>query len=54
MTPTWREYTSAFFKGLGILCVLYLALSIMAYRFRHPDQTETQLFFNIGNALQWK
>lgn len=34
--------------------ILYFTVSLIAYRFRHPKQTETELFINIPQALQWR
>ncbi len=36
---------------LGII-VLYWFLSMMIYRFRHPDMTETQLLLHLWDALR--
>lgn len=41
-------------KGMGILFLIYMAISVTAYRFRHPDRTETQLFLEIPDALMWR
>jgi hypothetical protein len=44
----------------GWLCILlivglvYVGISQVVYRFRHPEQTSTQLFLNTFEALQWK
>ncbi len=37
-----------------VILLLYLAVSTMAYRFRHPEQTETQLFLHILDAICWQ
>ncbi len=34
--------------------ILYVGLACAVYRFRHPEQTETQLFLNILDALLWR
>lgn len=31
----------------------YIAISYTAYRIRHPEQTETQLFLNFVDAVTW-
>lgn len=33
---------------------LYLAAASMAYRFSHPEQTETELFLNLLEAFLWR
>jgi hypothetical protein len=38
----------------GTLAILYVSLACIVYRFRHPEQTETQLFLNILDALLWR
>jgi len=37
---------------LGLL--IYVGVACIVYRFGHPEQTETELFLNIPEALQWK
>lgn len=32
----------------------YIAVSWTVYRFRHPEQTETQLFLNFADAMLWR
>lgn len=41
-------------KVVMIVVLLYLIVSTMAYRFTHPDMTETRLLQNIHNALIWR
>ena len=40
---------------LSILAiVVYVASSMAAYRFRHPELTDTQLFLHMWSALSWQ
>ena len=39
-------------KWLFLLILLLLSIPQLIYRFKHPDQTETQLFFNFFNAYR--
>jgi uncharacterized membrane protein YhaH (DUF805 family) len=37
-----------------MLAVLWLAISVSVYRFRHPGQSDTELFLNIGEAITFQ
>lgn len=37
-----------------IVICLYVAVSGLVYRFRHPEMTETQLALHIGDWLTWR
>jgi hypothetical protein len=39
---------------LVIAAVFYWQVTSIVYRFRHPKQTETQLFLNTPKALIWR
>lgn len=41
---TWIAYAA----------VVYLIAATSAYRFRHPDLSETRLFLDIPKALAWR
>lgn len=41
-------------QWLGISALVYLAVSLTVYAFRHPEQTDTQRLLNILEALRWK
>lgn len=44
-------------KGVVIAIVafmLYAGVCSTAYRFRHPEQTETQVLLNMPDALRWQ
>lgn len=32
----------------------YMFLTWAVYRFRHPDQSETELFLNFWSAMTWR
>ena len=49
-----KLYRQMFYTNFIFVIVLYLILSMFVYRFKHPEQTETQLFLNIPKALLWK
>ena len=36
-----------------LIILSYVAVSCLAYRFKHPKQTETELMKNIVKALTW-
>ena len=38
----------------AVALVAYVAFSWIAYRFRHPDQSGTELFLNFVEAVTWK
>ncbi len=39
---------------VGLAAASYLAIAMAAYAFRHPDLTQTQVLFAIGEALLWR
>ena len=41
-------------RWAGVALVAYVAIACIAYRFRHPDQSETELFLNIPEAIAWR
>ncbi len=47
MASKWIEISIAV---VGIYCVLALG----AFRFQHPQMTETELFLHIPEALTWR
>jgi len=42
------------FTSLLLLFFIYAAVASLRYRYNHPEQTETQLFFNLKEILLWK
>lgn len=38
---------------VAVILATYFAIAMTAYRFRHPEMTETQLFKNIPDAMIW-
>jgi hypothetical protein len=42
------------FQKIMIVICLYFMITQVVYRFRHPEQTETELFKNIPKSLLWK
>lgn len=41
-------------RVIGRLLLIYFAVAYIVYAFRHPEQTQTQLFFNIPDAMLWR
>lgn len=49
-----RDNRSAIVGFLLMGIVFYIVLAGFTYRFRHPEQTETEWFINFGNAMLWR
>lgn len=49
-----RERLQRLAATVGIVALVYLMVSVLAYRFRHPELTETQLLLATGKALRWE
>jgi hypothetical protein len=54
MKPETLLKLSYLFTGSVVVFLLYLVVSLAAYRLRNPELTDTQLFLKIPAALQWK
>ncbi len=39
-------------RALSLIVLLIIILPILIYRFRHPGQTETELFLNIFESYK--
>jgi hypothetical protein len=37
-----------------LILVIYTGISMLAYSFRHPEKTQTQVFKCVFKALTWK
>lgn len=41
-------------QWLALAACVYIATASFAYRFEHPEQTETELLINLWKAITWK
>jgi hypothetical protein len=54
----WNKYCEQMQFGkagywIAVIFAVYVMVSVIAYRFRHPEMTETQLLVNVRDALLW-
>jgi hypothetical protein len=49
-----RQKDDSVAKGIVLVIIFYIVIASLAYRFRHPDQTETELFINFPDAMIWR
>jgi membrane-anchored glycerophosphoryl diester phosphodiesterase (GDPDase) len=42
------------YRLVVVVILIYLSMAFIVYRFRHPEQTETELILNIFDALTFK
>lgn len=49
-----RKRTQQVIGVLLFLAFLYWSVSMVAYRYRHPELTETQLSLRMWDALVWR
>lgn len=50
----WKSKKDKVFAWGLCAIVLYVFISSFAYRFRHPEKTETELFLNLYEAVFWE
>jgi hypothetical protein len=41
-------------RGVVLVIIFYIVIASLVYRFRHPDQTGTELFINFPDAMMWR
>lgn len=48
------KFIKSLLGGLFVIAIVYVIVSVMAYRFRNPHLTETELFLHIPEAVMWE
>ena len=54
MTDTPSKTRNRIYYVIALTLVGYVSVAWAAYRFVHPDQTETQMFLNFWEAMTWR
>lgn len=49
-----REHWQLLFSWFYVAFWAYIVVAMWAYRFSHPEQTETQLFLHFWDAMTWQ
>ena len=41
-------------RAILVIAAIYVGVSCVAHRFRHPELTAIQALLNVGDALLWR
>ena len=52
--PVWHKKAVRIIRWIAFGAVAYIVSAYTAYRFAHPELSETELFLNFWEAMTWK